>query len=262
VNVVEPAGGEAVQFALDTSFTVGAFAGSISSMIQLVSSEVTSASEMTYAEWPEREASDGQGADGGTADDEGVDDTPSIPVDLSNDGFVKDAWDSLLLTEPLALTWQNGVATTLTLELTSKDGRGNYEVTEAGTESVTFDVSAVAKTADGRIDGTWDLSAWMLLDTLGHPSSAALLRYATEGTLTPANFEAETGISGVDFTDQDNAGFELQLDYDFEGAVPMHSGTFAVVGMVQPACSEPDSNDAPSCNGIEVTELETATIED
>ncbi len=260
VNVIEPVGGEAKQFIVDASFTQGGFAGSISSIIQVVSSVITSTNEMTYAEWPKRES---QSVDGGTTDvDEGADDTPSIPVDISNDGFVKDAWDSLLLSAPLTFAWQTGDATTLTLELTSKDGRGRYEVTESGMESVTFDISAVAKTADGRIDGTWDLSAWMMLNTLGHPSSAALLRYATDGTLTPATFETSTGISGVDFKGQDHAGFELQLDYDFEGTAPVHSGIFSVVGMVQPACGTPDSNDAPSCNGIEVTELEAATLSD
>lgn len=245
VEVSGPAA-KAEQTALQLAFTPGTVSGRISGLITTNDGQAASAGGVTYGHFPLDNCETGA----------------LVGQDTAFATKIFEAFDGL--TE-LSLAWPGEEPTNLDLGLSP--GRLCFEPSVYGSaDRVVVQLPTTATSADGRIDGTWQLEGAASLAVDGTVQEAHIFRNGSHvQTFEPAAFEVGTGISGFSFDPESKASFSFEVGQDQDGHV---QGDLTILEIVPADCAtepveSPDGGmSAPGCAGDDVRELATAVITD
>ncbi len=245
VTVVTPENAQSIQNRLELGFLPGSVSGTISGMVEASDGASVSATGLEFGHFPVESCEHGY----------------LIPADSD--------WGKelvALVDAPIDfdLSWQNGDKTSLALD--SEVSRICYlDGAWSDVETVALVLASRAKSADGRVDGTWDLSANIELDSAGAPTSVHVFRDAyLASTFATDVFQQETGISGFVFGVGKVATF--QFGYDVDWVAELTSGVLTIFEGTPADCGKqevsPDDGGAstPGCAGTDYAEIEQATL--
>jgi hypothetical protein len=129
---------------------------------------------------------------------------------------------------------------------------------------VVASLSTRVKSADGRIDATWQLQGQLELDAAGAPSHVGIVRQAyMVDSFAAADFEAQSGISGVDLGDAEEASFSFATDRDVgaraSGELTVLAGAGANCATQTPAPADGGTS-SPGCSGLDYQEIAHASL--
>jgi hypothetical protein len=254
-------GAKLVQASLDATFMAEGTTGRIGGIEQVDSggaTGVSSASGVVLAVWPGSEAcgafySDGAGL-GLSLDQEALGATGTETL------------ASVATAAPAAITWMDGTETTLTVDIEAT-ADGCFRVTElpaelGGGPTVTYPVTINAKSADGRLDGTY-LGQVVVTGTGSQRqvTASANLQLSVDDVAL-SGFASTTVPDGAD-------GVMLQFESRLDGGSA--SGTVQLYAVTNPPClTEPQEpmptpgggSSVPGCAGQSRTQLEIASWAD
>jgi hypothetical protein len=181
-----------------------------------------------------------------------------LPADSTLAESAREAASSL---DQFDLTWPDGATTDLTLSYDL--GRAclapSFDIT-----TVTIPATTDVLSADGGIDGVWNLTATVGIDEAGDVTSVYLERAAML-SYEAGTFAEQTGISGIEVDPEIVTSFALEIHEESRGAPA--SGTITVFES-QPALCDTPPPEAPTggggvepgCAGDQLTEVATATL--
>jgi hypothetical protein len=246
-----------VQPALGATLMAEGMTGAISGMLQTQHgtgpNSAVSAMGMTLGVWPDAEACRGASSDGS-----GI----GLPIEAEALGVTgTDTLASVATSEPVAITWLDGSATTLSVGLESTaDGCFYVSTLPAelgGGATLTYPVQVKLKSEDGRLDGSY----------LG---KVTVTGSGSERTVTaevhidvPLNDAAQSGFSDIEApSGSDGLRFNLEVssaDGVVQGLVRYISVADADCDPA-PAPADPmNGASTPGCAGQTQTELEKAS---
>jgi hypothetical protein len=252
------AGAKLVQMSLDATFMAEGTSGRLSGTQQIDTgsgaSSASSASQALLAVWPDSAAcrqlfQDGAGL-GVTVEQTALGETGA------------DTLASIALAEPTSITWMDGAATTLTVAIEPL-GDGCFRVNSlpveaGGGATVTYPVTFKAKSADGRLDGTY--AGQVIVSGSGSERRVAAAAYLDVGIddVTPSGFADVTVPASSD-------GLRLRIESNLrDGSV---AGLIQLFSVENPPClTEPvtpmvtpgGGMSVPGCPGQAQTRLESA----
>jgi hypothetical protein len=256
------AGAKLVQTSLQATLMAEGTTGSISGLEQVDSGTgstgVSSASGATLAVWPDSEACHALYQDGGGL---------GLAVDQQVLGATgTDTLASVATAAPTPITWMDGTDTTLTVDI-EPTGDGCFRVTNlpaelGGGPTVSYPVTINAKSADGRLDGTY-LGQVVVTGTgsARQVTASAYLQLSVD-EVALSGFESTTVPDGVD-------GLMMQFESKLDGGSA--SGSVQLYALTNPPClTEPQEPmptpgggaSAPGCAGQSRTQLEIASWAD
>jgi hypothetical protein len=246
-----------VQLSLNATLMAEGMSGSLAGLEQVESgtgpNSAVSARDAVLAVWPNTAACEGVGA--GLA----------MPLASEALGVTGEATLASVTTdEPVSIHWHNGDVTTLTLGIES-EGDGCFSVRSdvpaelGGGAGVSYPVTIVVKSADGKLDGRY-------------PGSVVANGSGSERTVT-----AEAWVNMV-IADAEQSGFpsvsvptdaeSLQVRVTSSSIGGVTSGSIRLVSLTSPPCmTDPTPVPSPGgsgsgtsgCAGQKQTELETAS---
>lgn len=255
--------GKVVQVTLDAVLMAEGTAGSIKGLEQIESGSgttgVSSASGAVLAVWPDAAACQAPGPDG-SGQGSGL----GMPLEQTALGVTgTETLASVATTEPAPITWLSGSNSTLTVELEST-GDGCFRVSSlpveiGGGAGVTYPVTITAKSADGRLDGSY-------------AGTVAVTGSGSDRTVTASAYlqlsvddVAKSGFSDI-VVPADSDGLRVQIESKLVGGVT--SGSVQLFSLTDPPClTDPQppmatpggGASAPGCAGQAQTRLEAAT---
>jgi len=159
------------------------------------------------------------------------------------------------------LTWPDGTVTELSL---LHDFGPSCLAPSSTPPILAVDLTTAAESADGGIDGIWELTASVGFDTGDQAVFVELMR-RDPASFEPGQFAAETGITGIPVGSDLAATFILQLSDTPSDAEPAQ-GSLSVLESRPASCDmtpeEPTDGGgvAPGCAGDELFEIGTATL--
>jgi hypothetical protein len=251
--------GKVVQVSLGATFMAEGTTGSISGMEQITSGtgadSVSSASQAVLAVWPNSPACQGLSQDGGGL---------GMAIEESALGVTgSETLASVAAAEPTPMTWLDGSPDTLTVDIAST-GDGCFRVSSlpaelGGGPGITYPVTINAKSADGRLDGSYD--GLVVVNGSGNARSVTASAYLD---LSVADV-AKSGFSDVTVPAGTESLRVLVESKLINGEV---SGFVRLLGVTSPPClTDPQppmttpggGAAAPGCAGQTQTPLEVAS---
>jgi hypothetical protein len=252
-------GAKLVQMSLDATFIAEGTSGRISGTQQIDSatgaSSASSASEAVLAVWPDSAACQQLSQDG-----TGL----GVSVEQTALGVSgTDTLASVALAEPTSITWMDGTKSTLTVAIESM-GDGCFRVNTLPVEAgggpgVTYPVTIKAKSADGRLDGTY--AGQVIVNGSGSDRTVTASAYldVTVDDVANSGFTDVSVPAGSD-------GLRLQIESKLISG--QASGIVQLFSVENPPClTEPavpmatpgGGMSSPGCSGQSQTRLEVAS---
>jgi len=248
-----------VQLQLAATLTTEGMTGSLAGLEQVTHGSgpdsAVSASSAVLAVWPDSAACQARGRDGGGL---------GVAIEAEALGSTGEATlASLVPSQPVPISWLDGSDTTLTIGLEAT-GDGCLRVeqdfpTESGSGvSVSYPVTISLRSADGRLDGTYQGS--VVASGTG-PDRAVIAEAVLPLSLSAVD---ESGFSSVQVP-ADADSLLLRLEETLEGG--RLAGVLRLIALTDPDCPPPSSTPSPSgsgqgspgCPGQTQTPLETAS---
>jgi hypothetical protein len=246
----------AVQTSLKLSVAFGAVSGTLSGLVETRDDDVAMAGGLTYARFP-------------------LDDPCPYGVALPEDAEVRAKAQALLSQhEVFDWTW-SGQTDSQELSIVTSLLQVCYEENQyPGEPQLKANVESSVTLADGSIDGTWPLDAFITTDASGEVTSIDVVRNGYMGLgVSPANFAEETGIEHST-SEADLLSFSFGFSVHAAQGEP-GGGEFTLLELTTPECldaaSDPDPEQepegdeeqgggSPGCQGIEAEESKNATF--
>lgn len=241
---VEPANAELGAIALEIGVSGEGLFGGASTMVTIEDGDVVGAGFVDIARWPSA-----------TSPCESWEAPVGLGAAVA--GFSADDALALVAKAPaLALTWQGGAPTDMTLALTpGAVACATLEGDAIG--SLRIPSEAAVSTADGRWNGSFavEVAATPAADgTLA--SVRVFIQAAYVSTVPAADFEAAFGIADVDLTGYDEGALDFSGEFLPAGDAATATGQVTVLGVKLHMCgNEPGGG----CEGNTYDELDMAT---
>ncbi|HYP98104.1 MAG TPA: hypothetical protein VER96_05490 [Polyangiaceae bacterium] len=249
-DVAGPSTAAVENLTFDAVLTPGGMAGTLTGQLTSQNAQVASSSVVSFARFPGDARCAAEPGNGGAA----------VPV--SADSAALGQTGSQALSEvngwgPIALTWDNGRESPLTVELSKlEDGcvqvapNTGFNDPRQPAASVVYPVTLKATTADGRWQGQYAASLVTWPNADGQGFSERIEMHGTFAVSAPA----ATGFTQVTIP-SDAQRLNVRLEALFASANA--SGHVALEALKDPPCvtnpEPPSANSAPGCSGTSVT---------
>lgn len=193
-----------------------------------------------------------------------------LPIDATLFSFTAlDVVELASSSAPAPLTWTGGAVTEIVtdLEIASDIACVTLSANDAVAEPhLAFDARLVAVSADGRIDSSIPVVVQATASGAGQLDMISVFSSGSPLVGVPLQeFEAASGVSGVDLEGYDQASVQLSSTFAPNGSGGMTTGgRIAIFGLTIPSClTEPqpadaDGNGYPGCEGVQSEEVASA----
>jgi hypothetical protein len=236
---------EITQVSVSLNVTPQLVSGEISGGLEETDGQVASYAGLTFGKFP-------------------AENSCSAGVPLAKEGSLfSEASAAAMALRDFDLTWADGEMTTVSLD-TEVLG-ACYDAIDDPT--VILSANTHVLSADGSLDGSWDLEAQVTMNAQGEPTKVTLLRQAYLANIYEAgSFEVQTGISKFPLDPTLEATFSFSVTDDLSDDLPA-SGEITVMEVTPADCTsqepaEPSAGGgaSPGCAGNQVEEIGGATL--